>query len=127
MFKTQKNSRSLSFDQPSLDNKENEVLAALNKTEMELSKINKYLYEDFKPSSSQTLPLFPENGLKELHSNSHSHLVHNEKKDHAFCSPRFNPSQEINSKNLFKIIKPDNNNNQEEKSQANRRNKRNTG
>lgn len=117
MFKTEKNSRSLSFDQPSADNKENEVLAALNKTEMELSKINKYLYDDFKPSSSQKLPLFPENGLKELHSNSHSNMVHNEKKDHAFCSPRFNPSQEINSKNLFKIIKSENNNNKEEKSQ----------
>ena len=109
MFKTEKNSRSLSFDQPSADNKENEVLAALNKTELELTKINKYLYEDFKPSSSQPLPLFPDNKLKELHPNSQSKLPQNEKKDHAFCSPRFNPTHEINSKNLFKIIKPENN------------------
>jgi len=112
MFKNEKNSRSLSFDL-TIDNKENEVLAALNKTEIELNKINKYLYEDYKAATIPNHGSFVlEKGLKEQHPNSisrNTNIFPNEKKDHAFCSPRFNPTQEISTKNLFKIIRPDNN------------------
>ena len=117
MHKSEKKLKSHSFDLTS-ENKENEVLAALNKTEIELSKINRYLYEDYQtltnistqqPKNSKVLTEQNPNSLEK--SKKASKNEHNEHSSPLFCSPRFNPTHELlpnPQKTYFKIIKPEN-------------------
>lgn len=116
MQKIERNSRSLSFDL-ACENKENEVLAALNKTEIELHKINKYLYEDYKTLSNITQQNKP--NFSNFHSPELNVIAKNDKNEKInqesrfFCSPRFiaNNSQENQQQKnaCFRIIKKEDN------------------
>ncbi len=113
MHKSEKKLKSHSFDLTS-ENKENEVLAALNKTEIELSKINKYLYEDYQTLTNISTQQ-PKNSkvLTEKNLENSNQASKNEPNEHSstlFCSPRFNPTHELlpnMQKTYFKIIKPE--------------------
>ena len=141
MHKNERNSKSQSFDL-SNENKENEVLAALNKTEIELNKINKYLYDDYQAltnistrNQKNSSKCF-EKILMEQHQNvniKNKQTIKNDQNEHTsnpplFCSPRFNSNHEIFNNfqkgNYFKVIKPENK--EETKEMKNDHNNNNT-
>lgn len=117
MHKNEKNLKSLSFYLSS-ENKENELQAALNKTEIELSKINKYLCNDHQILTNISLTQKPNNSSKyfrEISPNNsvkaRKKLLKNEKNEHRlsfYSSPRFNLSPDKIRNSYFKIIKPEN-------------------